>query len=191
MTTFSKKSIVGAWACAFCLLPFASATAEIVLLDGGKAVSVAAEYVYAHPAMRSVVFSSPQVRDMAILPPAPYFLTPAPLLLRVPSPFVAYPPVANPSGFNTPSRPSNRDVTTYNIGRAHAFGQGYYSSGSDSDPGSAPVLYALPYGALPYYPPVIGTGGFNQPVRPSNRDNTTYNLERARRFSADAYKKTP
>ena len=42
---------------------------------------------------------------------------------------------------------------------------------------------------MPAYPPVNNRPGFNQPSHPSNRDNTTYNLERAHRFSMDAYRK--
>jgi hypothetical protein len=172
-----------------CFLAASGATAEIILLDGGKAVSVEPAYVHSHPALRSLVFSSPQARELAILPPAPYFLSAPPLLLRAPSPFVAYPPVTYQSGINATARPSNRDLTSYNIGRAHAFSQEYYYSGTYSNPGTAPLLYAWPYSTMPYYPPVNASGGFNQPARPSNRDNTSYNLERAHRFSVDAYKK--
>ena len=172
---------------ALCLLATSTATAEIVFLEGGKAVSVESSYIYAHPSMRSVVFVSPQAREMAIFPPAPYFLAVPPMLMRAPSPFVAYPPVVYQSGINLPIRPSNRDVATYNVGRAHAFSQELYYSNA----GSSATIYAWPYsyGVMPYYPPAGGIGGFNQPVRPSNRDNTTYNLERAHRFSMDAYKK--
>lgn len=170
---------------------FASAPlqAEIILLEGNQAVSVDSSYAYAHPRMRSVVFSSPQYRDMAILPPTPYFMATPPLLMRAPGPLIAYPPVVYQAGINYPLRPSNRDVTTYNLARAHAFSQGAYSSGAYANYPVSPFLYASPYSTMPYYAPVIQSGGFNQPARPSNRDNTTYNLERAHRFSMDAYKK--
>lgn len=164
--------------------------AEIILLDSGKAVSVESAYVYTHPALRSLVFSSPQSRDMAILPPAPYFLSSPPLLMRAPAPYLdylAYPPAVYQSGINSPVRPSNRDVTSFNISRAHAFSQKQYYSNNETD--TPTVLYSWSYGALPYYPPTNASGGFNQPARPSNRDNATYNLERAHRFSRDAYKK--
>jgi hypothetical protein len=42
---------------------------------------------------------------------------------------------------------------------------------------------------MPAYPPAASAGGFNQPARPSNRDLNTYNLERAHRFSMDAYRR--
>ncbi len=163
--------------------------AEIILLDGNQAVSVDTAYAYAHPRMRSVVFASPQYRDMAILPAAPYFMGTPPLLMRAPGPLIAYPPVVYQAGINYPLRPSNRDISTYNLARAHAFSQGGYSSGAYANYPVSPFLYASPYGAMPYYAPVIQSGGFNQPARPSNRDNTTYSLERAHRFSMDAYRR--
>ncbi|MFZ4538730.1 hypothetical protein [Propionivibrio sp.] len=177
-------------ACALGLLATFPATAEIVFLEGGRAVSVGSAYVYAHPALHSIVFASPQAREMAILPPSPYFVNYPPLLLRASSPYGAYPPVVYQSGINATARPSNRDVTTYNIGRAHAFSQEYYypETYANTNQGGPPALYAWPYSVMPYYPPASGTGGFNQPVRPSNRDITTYNIERAHRFSMDAYK---
>ena len=172
-----------------CLLAAASARAEIILLEGGQAISVDSSFVYAHPRMRSVVFSSPQYREMAILPPVPYFMGTPPLLMRAPGPLIAYSPALYQPGINYPVRPSNRDVTTYNLARAHAFSQDYYRAGNYTNYAYSPFLYASPYyGTMPYYPPVNRSGGFNQPARPSNRDNTTYNLERAHRFSMDAYK---
>lgn len=159
------------------------ATAEIVFLDNGQVASVDSAYVYAHPSMRSVVFASPQARAMAILPPVPYFINSPPLLLRAPAPYASYPPVVYQSGINAPLRPSNRDVATYNIERAHSFSQESYY------PENSLRLFALPYGVMPYYPPVSGSGGFNQPIRPSNRDNASYSIERAHRFSMDTYKK--
>ena len=175
--------------CALGLLSTLPVSAEIILLDGDKAVSVEPSYAYAHPRLRSVVFSSPQYREMAILPPDPYFMGTPPLLMRAPMPFIPYPPAVYPSGINYPARPSNRDVTTYNLARAHAFSQEYYHPGAYSGYAASPFLYASPYSTMPYYPPVNRAVGFNQPARPSNRDNTTYNLERAHRFSMDAYRK--
>lgn len=163
------------------------AVAEIVFLASGGVASVDAAYNYPHPSMRSLVFESQQARDMAVLPSAPYFLSAPPLLLRAPVPYVAYPPVIYQSGLNAAPHPSNRDIATYNLGRAHLYSQGLYSpANGESD--KARVLYAWPYSVNPYYPPVSGSGGVNQPIRPSNRDNTTYNLERAHRFSMDTYK---
>lgn len=187
MTTVSNPIRPTILVCALGLLATFSATAEIVLIEGG---AVESTYVYAHPSLQSIVFFSPQTRDMAIFPPSPYFVNYPPLLLRAPSPYaVDYPPVVYQSGINATARLSNRDVTSYNIGRAHAFSQEYYYPETYSSyPGSAPVLYTGPYGVMPYYPPTTGTGGFNQPVRPSNRDNTSYSIERAHRFSMDAYK---
>ncbi|MEI7614158.1 MAG: hypothetical protein WCK63_14760 [Betaproteobacteria bacterium] len=174
---------------ALCLFISIPLQAEIILLDGDKAVSVDSSYAYVHPRMRSFVFSSPQYRDMAILPPAPYFMGVPPLLMRAPGPLIAYPPVVYQSGINNPVRPSNRDITTYNLARAHAFSQGYYSPGAYANYAVSPFLYASPYSVMPYYAPANQSGGFNQPARPSNRDNTTYNLERAHRFSMDAYRR--
>ena len=163
------------------------ARAEIILLEGGHAISAEPAYVYAHPALRSLVFSSPQARDVAILPPVPYFVSAPPLLLRAQVPYAAYPPVVYSSGINQPVRPSNRDAASYSLYRAHAFSQKAYEADNDE----TAALYAWPYtySLMPYYPPVNASGGFNQPARPSNRDNASYNLERAHRFSADAYKR--
>ncbi len=163
------------------------AQAEIILLEGGQAISAEPAYAYAHPALRSLVFSSPQARDVAILPPAPYFVSAPPLLLRAQVPYAAYPPVVYSSGINQPLRPSNRDAASYSLYRAHAFSQKAY----EADNYETAALYAWPntYGLMPYYPPVNAGGGFNQPARPSNRDNASYNLERAHRFSMDAYKR--
>ena len=180
---------------AVCAACFAAcpAEAEIILMEGGAAISADAAYVYAHPMMRSVVFASPQAREAAIIPVAPYYIAPPPLLMRAPVPYIGYPPVIYQPGINNPVRPSNRDNATYNLARAHAFGQELYYAGTYANSGSAPMLYAAPYnygyGVMPYYPPVNPRPGFNQPARPSNRDNTTYNLERAHRFSMDAYRK--
>lgn len=183
MSAFSKYFGIGALASVLGSLATFPATAEIVFLENGQAVSIDSAYIHVHPSMRSVVFASQQARAMAILPPVPYFINSPPLLLRAPAPYASYPPVVYQSGINAPVRPSNRDVATYNIERAHSFSQGLYY------PENAPRLFALPYGVMPYYPPVSGSGGFNQPIRPSNRDNASYSIERAHRFSMDTYKK--
>lgn len=103
-----------------------SAQAEIVILDGDKGVSVESSYIYVHPRLRSVVFVSQQYRDMAILPPAPYFIASPPLLMSAPMPFITYPITVYQSSINYPGRPSNRDNTTYNLERAHRFSMDEY-----------------------------------------------------------------
>lgn len=161
------------------------AGAEIVFLKDGSVVTVESAYAYAHPSFRSVVFNSPESRQVAILPPAPVFVAPPPLIWRAPSPFPAYPPAAA-AGFNSPARPSNRDVTTYNLQRAHGFSQELYYRDAYRDGRlslGGLTLYPWLGSTMPAYAPV--TGGSH----PSNRDNTTYNLERAHRFSMDVYKK--
>lgn len=185
------QRILQSWIAAMAgVLAAAPASAEILFVEGGGVASLEASYAYAHPALRSVVFVSPETRQMAILPPAPVFVQPPPLIWRAQSAFPAYPP-ANPSpSFNTPARPSNRDVTTYHLQRAHGFSQELFYRGTYLNLGAlAPLYFPWTGSVMPAYPPVAGSGGFNQPARPSNRDNTTYHLERAHRFSMDAYKK--
>lgn len=172
---------------------FAPAGAEILLLEDG-AVSMDAGSAYVHPTLRSVVFISPEARQMAILPPSPIFVQPPPLLMRAPSPFPVYPPAGAVTGVNSSARPSNRDVTTYHLQRAHSFGQGLYNRDTYLSLGFGTLNNGIQLGTTPfaywggtvmpaYPPPAPGS------TRPSNRDNTTYNLERAHRFSMDAYKK--
>lgn len=165
------------------------AQAEILFVEGGKVVSADAAYAYQHPSLRSVVFVSPETRQMAILPPIQLFVAPPPLLWRAPTAMPMYPPpMPHSGGINASSRPSNRDLNAYNLQRAHGFGQElFYRDTFLSLGNSSPALYW--YGGVgPIYPPAQPSG-FNQPARPSNRDNTTYNLERAHRFSMDLYKK--
>lgn len=164
-----------------------SANAEIVFGEEGQVVSVESAYLYEHPSLRSVVFATPQAREMALLPLPSYFVATSPLLLRAPVPYLAYPPVIYQSGVNATIRPSNGDLTIYNLNRARAFSQEFYYSGEGLL--ATPLIYAWPSSIPVLYPPVGGTGGVNQPLRPSNRDNTTYNLERAHRFRMDSYKK--
>lgn len=159
------------------------AGAEILILESGGVVAVESSYAFAHPSLRSVVFLSPESRQMAILPPAPVYVAPPPLLWRAPSPFPAYPPASPKGKLNTPAGPSSRDNTTYNLQRAHAFSQELFYRDTYLGLGASSPLYFWSGGTMPAYPPVSASG------RPSNRDNTTYNLERAHRFSMDAYKK--
>lgn len=167
-----------------------SAGAEIVFLPGGQVASAEGAYVYQHPSLRSVVFVSPETRQMSILPPVgPYVLTPPPLLWRSPTAMPLYPPVVFVQGVNNPPRPSNRDMTNYSLQRAHAFGQRLYSRNNDFGIGIGPWWYGYGYGGLGpiYAPPQLP--GFNQPARPSNQTMSNYHLERAHRFSMDAYRK--
>lgn len=167
------------------LLWLPAVQAEIILPADAAPESF---YSHPHPALRSLVFVSPETRQMAILPPAPYFLSPPPLLMRAPTAMPPYPPVLVAPGINSPWRPSNRDNSTYNLQRAHAYSQNLYRENSPVLYFGAPDAY---YGWSAFsspYPPVL-VPGFNQPARPSNRDNSTYNLDRAHRFSADGYRK--
>ncbi|MDP2809902.1 MAG: hypothetical protein Q8O34_07100 [Rhodocyclaceae bacterium] len=171
----------------------APAGAEILFLEGGRVASAEPDHAYRHPSLRSVVFVSPETRQMAILPPAPVFIQPPPLLWRVPTPFIVPPPGSVAIGINASTRPSNRDVVNYSLQRAHSFSQNLYDKDTYLSLGASsplsPYWYSY-YGAFgPAYPPAAGSGGFNQPARPSNRDITTYHLDRAHRFSMDAYKK--
>lgn len=165
-------------------LSAAPTSAEILLMADGGAASVEAGYAFAHPNLRSVVFISSEARQMAILPPAPVFVQPPPLLWRAPSPFPLYPPASVVVGPNTSSRPSNRDVTTYHLQRAHGFSQELFYRDGVLSLGTANPLSYWSGTVMPVYPPVAPGSR-----RPSNRDNTTYNLERAHRFSMDGYKK--
>jgi hypothetical protein len=166
------------------------AEAEIILLEGGGIASADPAYAFQHPSLRSVVFVSPETRQMAILPPSPVFIEPAPLIWRSSTAMPVYPPIGIPGGLNTPAKPSNRDMSNYHLQRAHAFGQGLFYRDTYLSLGGGPVLYGYGYslGSLgtPYPPPMAPS--FNQPARPSNQNMSIYNLERAHRFSMDAYK---
>ncbi|MBS1198959.1 MAG: hypothetical protein H6R18_2744, partial [Proteobacteria bacterium] len=146
-----------------------------------------AEYAYEHPSLRSLVFVSPESRQMAILPAPPVFLPPPPMLMRAPGGMPAYPPAMAVDGLNSPARPSNRDNTIYLMQRAHTFSQDLHRRDAAVYFWNAPLSYGWLSNGYPY-PPVVAPG-FNQTAKPSNRDNATYNLERAHRFSADAYRK--
>ncbi|MEW6163671.1 MAG: hypothetical protein AB1642_01270 [Pseudomonadota bacterium] len=161
------------------------ARAEIILPAGAQEYAL---YAYEHPALRSLVFASPESRQMAILPPVPIFLSPPPLLLRAPGLMPAYPPVSSLPGINSPARPGNRDNINYILQRAHAFSQKLYRDENAYSYYLGTPDYSSGWSAFgPVYPPAA-VPGFNQPARPSNRDNTTYNLERAHRFSTGGYK---
>lgn len=166
-------------------LAASSVGAEIVLPAGPP---LEPEHAYQHPALRSLVFVSPETRQMAILPPAPVFIVPPPLLWRAPTPIPPYPVVYyGQPGVNLLVRPNNRDITSYNLRRAHSFSQGTYYRDTYLSLGDSPYGYGwLAYGLA--YPPAV-PAGFNQSSHPSNRDNSAYNLERAHRFSMDAYRK--
>ncbi|MDO8932785.1 MAG: hypothetical protein Q7U97_10355 [Rhodocyclaceae bacterium] len=166
------------------VLSATAASAEILFMEGGNVASVEAGYAFAHPSLRSVVFITPEARQMAILPPAPVFIQPPPLLWRVPSPFPQYPPAGTAAALNASSRPSNRDVTTYHLQRAHGFSQELFYRDTYLNLGTPAYPTYWNNSLMPAYPPPAPGSS-----RPSNRDNTTYNLERAHRFSMDAYKK--
>jgi hypothetical protein len=198
MNARSGKRALSLTLAGLALLAISPVRGEIVLLPGGAVATVDPDYAYAHPSFRSLVFASPESRQMAILPPAPVFVAPPPLLWRAAaSPFPVYPPAAYANGPNSPLRPSNRDINTYNLQRAHAFSQQFYDRNTVLGLGGVSPIYGgyggyggyLYGGLMPAYPPAAGTGGFNQPARPSNRDLNTYNLERAHRFSMDAYRR--
>lgn len=154
--------------------------AEVLIVDQ----SVTPDY-YAHPSIRSLMFVSPEARAQAILPPPPVFVAPAPLIWRPPGALPIYPP-APPPGFNRSGAPGNRDLAAYNLARAHAFSQNLYRHD-----GNARIWYGPTrsddwrwLGDPLLYPPLAP--GLNHP---GNRDNTSYLLDRAHRFSQDAYRK--
>jgi len=165
---------VGLFACA-------SAQAELVILDQ----SVAPQFDgYVHPALRSLVFLSHESRGQAILPAAPTFIAPPPLMYRAPGPVMPLYPLATLPGFNRSGAPTNLDMAGYSIARAHAMSQDLYRrEGSPVYVGANPwfMPYAWPY--APYPPVPAGRS------HPSNRDNNIYLLDRAHRFSQDAYRK--
>lgn len=164
-----------------------SAPARAELIVGDMSVPPQ-EFVYEHPFLRFLVFSSPETRGQAILLPAPVFVAPPPLIWRAPGSMPPYPP-ATPLAFNRSGTPSNRDLVSYSLARAHAMGQGVYrhNDGWSLYYGPTTSWLASPlYGGWalsPYPTPAPGTS------HPSNRDNASYLLERAHRFSQDAYRK--
>lgn len=168
-----------------------AASAELLIDDASLPPQ---EILYAHPALRSLVFVSPEARAQAILPPAPVFVAPAPLIWRAPGVSPLTPP-PSPLAFNRSGSPSNRDLSAYAIARAHAFSQNLYRrDGAPVSPiflgyggnggwfwiGEAPTAFWL----TPTYPPPAPGAS-----HPSNRDNAASLLERAHRFSQDAYRR--
>jgi len=152
-----------------------------------------AAYIYQHPTLRSLVFISPQARQMAILPPPPVFLPTPPLLWRAPSQKSGYPSAAviTAGQLNAPARASNLDLTTYHLLRANAVSQEQFHKAVllNFNAGSPAAFYVYDVGWLGYsnlYPPPQ-QAGFNQPARASNNDLTRHHLERAHRFSQDRY----
>lgn len=170
------------------------AAAEIILLDGAPATTPPS-YVYQHPTLHSIVFVTPETRQMAILPPPPVFIQSPPLLWRSPYSALPYPPASVPYGLNSSSRPSNQDMAAYHLQRSHAFSQDLYNRSTYLNAGINPNAYWYgtygPYGSYGYvypYPPPAPRG-FNQGAHPSNQDMTIYNIERAHAFSMDAYRR--
>jgi hypothetical protein len=167
------------------------ARAEIVFLEGGQVASAEAEYAYQHPSLRSVVFVTPETRQLAILPPPMLVVATPQLLWRAPTAMPAYPPVHVAGTVNQPARPSNQDMNNYTLQRSHGFSQELYyrDSALALSTGGQVSPYFYGYGGygVPY--PPAQPAGFNQPARPSNQSMNVYNLERAHRFSMDLYKK--
>lgn len=162
-------------------LLLSSPASRAELLVAGR--SVASEY-YSHPSLRSLVFVTPETRAQAILPPAPVFVAPAPLIWRAPSGALPSPPATLP-GFNRSGAPANRDLAAYSVARAQAMRQDLHRK-------NGAIIWFGPvypddwfwFGASPYYsPPAPGL------TRPGNRDNARQLVERAHRFSQDAYHK--
>ncbi|KOR29280.1 hypothetical protein TI03_02695 [Achromatium sp. WMS1] len=196
---------------------------------------VSAEITFPHPELGSIVFTSPHTQQTGIQPAEPIFVHPSsptsskPITAAVPQPTIQnwwWSHVPSGSYHNNQSDtvnvspyPSNQDVTSYNIQRAHNFSQNLYRNndahrdnaatypywfyygggafGGLSYPANYPPYYpysGYPYPGsgyyFPYYPPPRPTdgNGINQSSMPSNSDVTSYNIDRAHRFSADGYK---
>lgn len=183
-----KTSRISPIGCVAMLVTF-SANAELLISD--NSVEPQADFQFGHPMLHFLVFSSAETRGQAILPPAPVFVAPPPLIWRAPSFMPPYPP-ATPTGFNQPGAPSNRDIATYSLARAHAMGQNLYDRRNNAwiaPTGAAPSVLSWPppyswsWGVNPYPPVAPGQ------THPSNRDNASYLIDRAHRFSQDAYRK--
>jgi hypothetical protein len=171
------------------MLVACGASAELLISD--SSMEPQTDYQFGHPMLHFLVFSSPETRGQAILPPAPVFVAPPPLIWRASGIMPPYPP-ASPTGFNQPGSPSNRDIAGYSLARAHAMGQNLYDRRNNAwaplvspNPSALawPTPYAWSWGTTPYPPVAPGQ------THPSNRDNASYLLERAHRFSQDAYRK--
>lgn len=180
------------------LLSATAGWAEILVADQGVGVPPAAGdmYRYQHPSLRSLVFSSPESRGQAILPPSPYFVPPPTLIWRAPGSAPIYPYVVQPPGYNRPGNLSAAELARYNLARAQAMRQGLYKKNTlwlgysgmyYPNAYMWPAPYAWGWVAPPYAPltPPAATGQSH----PSNRDNASYLIDRAHRFSTDAYRK--
>lgn len=166
---------------------FASlAQGEILFVDENGRL-LASPYLYAHPLLPSVVFIDSEAynRGSAVQEGG---------VRRAPDavgyqygPYVPTPGVATT---NQPDRASNRDMNTYSVARAHAFSQRRWDRPGEATQGGARAYYSPYYPAgWMLYPPVPAVSGVNVPSHPSNRDNNTYNLNRAHSFSMDLYKR--
>ncbi|WP_126443834.1 hypothetical protein [Sulfuricystis multivorans] len=162
-----------------------AAQAELIIAD--KTVPPQ-ELVYEHPFLHFLVFTSPEARGQAILPPAPVFVNPPPLIWRAPGTMPPYPP-PTPPGFNRPGNPSSLDIASYNLARAHAMSQNLYRRENGLALYFGPtssvsgIMYSPAWSVWPYPPLAPGSS------HPSNRDNASYLIERAHRFSQDAYRR--
>ena len=176
------------------LLAATTGWAEILVTEEAGVPPAAEEgYTYQHPKLRSLVFSSPESRGQAILPPAPYFVPPPALLWRAPGGASVYPPIVLlPPAINGSGRLSTAEMARYNLARAHAMRQGLYKNSLwfGSSGVYQPGIYAWPHvwgwvgsPLVPLSPPAAAGQ-----AHPSNRDNANYLLERAHRFSTDAYR---
>lgn len=158
------------------------AQGEILFVDESGHV-LPSPYLYAHPLLPSVVFVDREAYRQAA-PVQEGGVQHGPDALRHGyGPFVPTPGV---STMNQPDRASNRDMNTYSLSRAHMFSQRLWDKPKDA---SATHYYPYYPAGWMLYPPVPATSGVNVPSHPSNRDNNTYNLNRAHSFSMDLYKR--
>lgn len=151
-----------------CWLAIPFAHGELLIQDS----EVPPQYdYYEHPVLRSLVFISSESRGQAILPPVPVFVMTPPLMYRAPDTFPPFPPPVTLPGFNRTDAPGNREMSHYNLARAHAYlGHNLWVSGHGG--------YASPYPSVPIgLPP------------PGNRDNSFYLVDHARHFRHDGPRK--
>lgn len=157
------------------LLAASGAHAELLIEDR----SVTSEY-YSHPRLRSLVFLTPESRGQAILPPAPVFIAPPPLIWRPAGGVPPYPPNTL-SGFNHSGTPSNSDLAAYNAARAQALRhERSFSSGSS-------VWFGPHYRDNGFWltPSPLNTTLSQRTIRPSNAENARNQIERAHRYTRD------
>lgn len=152
------------------LLTSTASRAEIHIVDR----SVVGEY-YAHPLFRSLVFVTAETRAQAILPPAPVFVAPAPLIWRAPlSPSPPVPPVSERFATSL-----NTSLAAYSADRAQAMRQGLHRKKST-------IVWLGPlypedwlcFGVSSCYSPAA-----SRLTHPNNLDNARNLAERAHRFS--------